>query len=656
MCGVAGLLGSKSDRQTSLAVARRMGQALHHRGPDDHGLWDERGNYLIHQRLSILDLSPAGHQPMMSQSKRFVTVFNGEIYNFKTLRAELEARGIGFRGHSDTEIMLEMVAEFGFVETLSRLKGMFAIAIWDREQEVLYLARDRMGEKPLYYGWHDGQFVFASELRALFQLEGFSPELSSEAMALFFKYNYVPSPYSIYQGVHKLQPGYLATLNWKTKELHAEKYWSYPEPSEADSEISYEESLDQFHHMMKRTVGQQMQADVPLGSFLSGGLDSSLVTSLMQAQSSRPINTFTIGFHEKTHDESGYAKEIAKHLGCQHTEWIVSPDDVKSLIPGIPSIYGEPFSDSSQLPTCLLSAMTSRKVTVALSGDGGDELFGGYYRYQWMEEIWNRIKLMPRPLRRAVGGAIAKCPEESWQALYDFGRKFVALPSVDGFGHKVIKLAGFMKASSALEAYDIVKSHWYETATIMSANFGALALPGQPQTLSPTPLVSHMMWIDSQTYLPDDLMVKVDRATMASSLESRTPFLDHEIIEFVSRLPLKYRVNARRTKPMIRDLLEKYVPTEMIDRPKKGFSVPVAEWLRRDLKSWAEDLLSPASLNHGYLNSQVIRDRWEEHKLGKRNWGLLLWDVLVFQMWHQDRSKFHVKESLPALGQNQVNS
>jgi asparagine synthase (glutamine-hydrolysing) len=644
MCGIAGLIKSRFTKDESLAIAKKMGHAIAHRGPDDQGIWnDSHGNYLVHRRLSILDLSPAGHQPMISQNSRFILVFNGEIYNYKDLRENLIAQGVSFRGASDTEVLLEMISREGVANTLSALTGMFALAVWDQETQKLYLSRDRMGEKPLYYGWHEGQFLFASELKSLQQVPGFSPGLDLHAMGLFFKYNYIPAPHCIFQGVFKLPQAHWAEVNCASQSgqqevtLHA--YWTYPKPLTDRENLNYTRSLpevtEEFHELLKASIGRQMHSDVPLGSFLSGGLDSSLVTSLMQAQSSKPIRTFTIGFHEKDYDESPYAREIADHLKCQHTEWIVSAGEIKSLIPEIPRIYDEPFSDSSQLPTCLLAQMTAKEVTVALSGDGGDELFGGYYRYLWTEKIWNKMGPMPLWLRKFSAKMISSRPEDSWQNLYDLMKKILPLPAIDSFGHKIKKMANMLPAANALEAYDLLISHWYQPRSILSSEAATSSSAiSRPTFLANRSVVANMMWLDSQNYLPDDLMVKVDRGTMASSLESRAPFLDHQLIEFVSQLPLQFKLQQQQSKILMRSVLGKYIPLAMIDRPKKGFSVPINQWLREDLKPWADDLLAKENMSHGYLNYTEIDKRWREHKSGQHNWGLHLWDVLVFQMWY----------------------
>jgi asparagine synthase (glutamine-hydrolysing) len=636
MCGIAGLLKSRHSMEESAAIAVKMGKAIAHRGPDDQGVWnDSRGNYLVHRRLSILDLSPMGHQPMISQNGRYILVFNGEIYNYKELRETLISQGTAFRGSSDTEVLLEMVSRQGLEKTLTALTGMFALALWDQETQKLYLARDRMGEKPLYYGWHQGQFLFASELKALQQVPGFSPALDSEALGLFFKYNYIPAPHCIFQGVFKLPQAHWAEVDGSQEIVTLHEYWSYPKPLTNQENLTYSkefpEVIEEFHQMLKVSVGRQMHSDVPLGSFLSGGLDSSLVTSVMQAQSRQPIRTFTIGFQEKNYDESPYAREIADHLKCQHTEWIVSPHEIKSLIPGIPRIYDEPFSDSSQLPTCLLAQMTAKEVTVALSGDGGDELFGGYNRYLWTEKIWNKMGRTPLWLRKLSSGLISSCSEESWQQLYNILTRVLPLPAIDSFGHKIQKMASMLPAANVFEAYDLLISHWYQPLSVLSHDVRPRALPVPMPDRS---VVANMMWLDSQNYLPDDLMVKVDRGSMAASLESRAPFLDHHLIEFVSRLPQAFKLRGQNSKILMRSVLNQYIPATMLDRPKKGFSVPISEWLRGDLKSWAEDLLSEENMKHGYLNNLEIKKRWQEHKTGDRNWGLHLWDVLVFQMWY----------------------
>jgi asparagine synthase (glutamine-hydrolysing) len=619
--------------QEGVKIAQKMGDAIAHRGPDAHGVWSGgNGVFLSHRRLSILDLSPAGHQPMTSHDQRYVIVYNGEIYNFNELRTELN--GVQLRGHSDTEIFLELVSKFGPEKAFRKIKGMFAFAIFDREKNKLIFARDRIGEKPLYYGFNNGNFLFASELKAFFAVPRFSPQINEDALGLFFKFNYVPAPHSIYKGIYKLPQAHWAELDLNSGAVSLHRYWQYPEPLSIGDEgkvaQSFEEATDEFHEALKKTIRNQMHSDVPLGSFLSGGLDSSLVTAVMQSQSSQPVRTFTIGFREKDYDESGFAKVIADHLGCKHTEWVVTPEDAKDLIPGITRIYDEPFSDSSQLPTVLLSKMTSKEVKVVLSGDGGDELLGGYNRYLWLEKIWNKAGPIPLPIRKAISGFVGGMTEEGWQSFYQMTSKVLPGPKFDNFGQKLYKLAGILSAGTEMEAYDRLLSHWQDSREIVSRDIKAAI----PTSLEKRSTAANMMWFDSQNYLPDDIMVKVDRATMSVSLESRAPFLDHELIELVSKWPLSYKIKNNQSKLMIRSVLSKYVPLEMFERSKKGFAVPISSWLRGDLKQWADDLLSSPSLSHGLLNTKEIQKKWKEHRGGECNWSLHLWDVLVFQMWY----------------------
>jgi len=640
MCGIAGIMDCST---TELAShVRNMVASIRYRGPDDFGVWcDERvGIGLGHARLSILDLSPEGHQPMSSASGRYVIVFNGEIYNFSELRSELERVGQTFRGHSDTEVMLAAFEEWGIEKALSRFVGMFAFALWDRGDRALTLARDRMGEKPLYYGWQGNTFLFGSELKALKAHPAFLGEIDRDALALMLRHNYIPSPYSIYKGIRKLPPGSYLSFQMGKRESKPVPYWSARETaergqaqlffgSEADAVLALEAQL-------LETIGSQMIADVPLGAFLSGGVDSSTVVALMQAQSSRPVKTFTIGFHEKGYDEAQYAKSVARHLGTEHTELYVMPREAMNVIPRLPTIYDEPFSDSSQIPTFLVSELARQHVTVSLSGDGGDELFGGYNRYFWATNIWRRIGWAPKPLRAALAGTLTALPPTTWNSV--FRGLACVVPTAWRYanpGDKLHKVAEILAVGTPEEIYLDLVSHWKEPAAVVrGAQEPPTVLTDAGQWTDLPDFEQRMMYLDQMTYLPDDILTKVDRAAMGVSLETRVPFLDHRLVEFAWSLPLSLKIREGQGKWLLRQVLYRHVPKQLMDRPKMGFGVPIDVWLRGPLRAWAEELLDEARLQReGYFTPSPIRMKWAEHLSGTRNWSYYLWDVLMFQAW-----------------------
>jgi asparagine synthase (glutamine-hydrolysing) len=618
-----------------------MASAIRHRGPDDAGTWFDAGAGLAfgHRRLSILDLSPEGHQPMVSHHGRWVLAFNGEIYNFAELRRSLEASGVRFRGHSDTEVLVEGIARWGVVPTLQKCAGMFALAAWDREARTLHLARDRFGEKPLYYGRAGRTLLFGSELKALRAHPSWRGEIDRDALALYFRYNCVPAPRSIYVGVSKLLPGHVATFRGPDAETVA-PYWSLADAVEAGAraplEGSDEELVDVLERQLRTTVREQMVADVPLGALLSGGIDSTAVVALMQAESTRPVNTFTIGFREAGYDEARHAKTVAAHLGTAHTELYVTPEEARAVIPRLPAIYDEPFADSSQVPTFLVSELARRHVTVALSGDGGDEAFGGYTRYFLGQRLWDTLAPLPRPLRRASAGLIRRVSPAAWQRAIDLAQR--VLPghgSAARTGDRMHKLAGMLDATDALDLYRLMCSHWPAPSAIVPGAQEPRTLHDEARMRFPDrPLVERMMYTDALTYLPDDIMVKVDRAAMAVSLETRAPFLDHRVVELAWRLPLRAKVRDGEGKWALRRLAYRHVPRALLDRPKQGFGVPIDSWLRGPLRQWAGDLLSPERLRReGFLAAEPIATKWAEHLGGGRNWQYHLWDVLMFEAW-----------------------
>ncbi len=644
MCGLLGFLGGEIGTGNYEAFLCRMADTLIHRGPDDGGYWCDREQRICfgHRRLSIMDISPAGHQPMLSASGRYVFVFNGEIYNHLLLRKSLEIAGstLHWRGSSDTETLLAGFDVWGVKATIERSIGMFAFAVWDRHARALTLGRDRLGEKPLYYGWQGDTFLFGSELKALRAHPAFKAEVDRNALALLMRHNCIPAPYSIYQGIAKLQPACLLTVSLTQHAPRIEHYWSGKGVVEAGQEHPFtgnaSEAVDVLESLLIDAVGQQMMADVPLGAFLSGGVDSSTVVALMQAQSSRPVRTFSIGFHEDMYNEAQYAKAVARHLATEHTELYVTVQDALDVIPRLSSLYDEPFSDSSQIPTFLVSNMARQHVTVSLSGDAGDELFGGYNRYLLSKNLWGRLSKLPVNARRALASAITRVSPQTWNALVN--NLLFMLPKGTGlvnWGDKLHKGAAVMASRSVSELYLGFVSHWSDPAPlVVDAIEPATVLTDvtrQPNAYSD---VERMMALDMLSYLPDDILTKVDRAAMGVSLETRVPFLDHRVVEFAWRLPLEFKLRDGVGKWILRQVLYKYVPKELIERPKQGFGVPIDSWLRGPLRDWAEELLNEKRLmREGFFNPGPIHLKWQEHLSGKRNWQYHLWDVLMFQSW-----------------------
>jgi asparagine synthase (glutamine-hydrolysing) len=652
MCGIAGYWDAKRTLEHPLEVLHRMGATLVHRGPDDSGNFHDAGTGigLAFRRLSILDLSAEGHQPMLSASGRYVIVFNGEIYNFEEIRTEVGSHD--WRGHSDTEVMLEAFERWGVESAVQRFVGMFAFALWDRQERRLHLVRDRLGIKPLYYGLAGSAFVFASELKAIWQHPDFNAEIDRDALVLYMRHSYVPSPHCIYKGLHKLQPGCILTLDSEPATPQVQRYWSAQQVARTGQlsplQVSDAEAIEELHQLLLRTVKLRMIADVPLGAFLSGGVDSSTVVALMQAQSQRPVKTFTIGFHEEGYNEAKDAKRVAEHLRTDHTELYLNSKDALDVIPLLPAMYDEPFSDCSQIPTYLVSKLARRCVTVSLSGDGGDELFGGYNRYALTRKIWNSIKRFPLPLRKAAASSLrAVSPgriDAAFRSLRPLIPKRFALSTP---GDKTHKLAALLPIKNPQALYYRALSHWRNPGEIVLDSNEPGTLRDSIDELSASfDIEEFMMLTDLLAYLPDDILTKVDRASMAVSLEARVPLLDHRVVEFAWRLPRKLKIRDGVGKWILRQILNKYVPQQLIERPKMGFGVPVDCWLRDPLRDWAEDLLSEKNLaSHGFLNVVPIRKKWREHLSGDRNWQYLLWDVLVFQDWFfHHRSSHRVPE------------
>lgn len=648
MCGVVGYVisgrtGACADSATALSMAARIA----HRGPDDEGAWAEGQVALAHRRLSILDLSPAGHQPMHSVCGRYVLAFNGEIYNYRDIRKDIESDRYfaevvkRWRGHSDTEVILAAIGRWGFVATLDRMVGMFAIALWDRQERELYLARDRMGEKPLYYGRFGDVLLFGSELKALRGHPAWHGEVDRGALSLLMRHNYIPAPYSIYKDVYKLPAASYLRVS-SGGDMCVQAYWSLAKVAEAGKCSQFaggdHEAIDALESCLSRAIRQQMVADVPLGAFLSGGIDSSTVVALMQAQSNRPVRTFSIGFFEEGFNEAQYARRVAEHLGTDHTELYVMPEQAQAIIPLLPGLYDEPFADSSQIPTFLVSQIARHHVTVSLSGDGGDELFGGYNRYFIAGDVWGKMSSIPVAMRGLVAAAIKFFHPDVWTFLGKAANHFMPMRyRFSNVGDKLHKLAGILGSGGQDAIYRQLLSHWQEPASMVIGGFEPMTSLTDPNKASNLEnFVERMMLLDATSYLPDDILVKVDRAAMGVSLETRVPMLDHRLVEFAWCLPFHMKVRQGEGKWLLRQVLNRHVPMELFDRPKMGFGVPIDHWLRGPLRNWAEDLLSETRLRReGFFDPAPIRQKWTEHLHGKNNWQYLLWDVLMFQAWFE---------------------
>jgi asparagine synthase (glutamine-hydrolysing) len=635
MCGLAGFLRpagfSTSDSQQTL---NRMIQGLRHRGPDDAGTWldGDAGVALGHRRLSILDLSPTGRQPMTSESGRYVLAFNGEIYNHLELREDMESASsvVVWRGRSDTETLLGGFDRWGIEPTLKRTTGMFAVAVWDHESKKLTLARDRIGEKPLYYGWQGDVFLFGSELKALRVHPAFGHEIDRDVVATYLRCGYIAAPRSIYGGILKLQPGTSVQISPTdapgTCALQPRSYWSLREVAEAGLSQPFvgsdADATEELERRLQRAVSLQSVADVPLGAFLSGGIDSTTVVALMQVRASRPVKTFTIGFHEAEYQEAEYAKSVAQILGTDHTELYVTPREAMQVIPNLPLLYDEPFGDSSAIPTFLVSQLARQHVTVCLSGDGGDELFGGYPRYRRVAEIWRAMAHIPLSLRKQLSGI---CSTAS---------RFSRMSKI---GWQANRLALYLSANTPEECYEVQLLQRHDSQEFVLGSGRAAtesSASGIGATLPNASLLSKMMYADGLSYLPDDILTKVDRASMGVSLETRVPMLDHHVVEFAWRLPPHLKVRGRETKWLLRQLLRKFIPTVLIDRPKMGFAVPVNQWILGPLRDWAEDLLCEDRLRRdGVLNPRLTRELWLRHAKHPSIEGDSLWHLLMLQSW-----------------------
>ncbi len=641
MCGITGFWTDRPPGADAAAVTvRAMAERLRHRGPDDDGTWTTTDGAvaLAHRRLAIVDLSPAGHQPMRSTSGRYELIFNGEIYNHLALRADLGDRP--WRGHSDTETLLAGFERWGMEDTLHKAVGMFAMALWDRELRRLSLARDRMGEKPLYYGCVGGTLLFASELKAFKAYPGFAPSIDPSAVALLLRHNYIPAPYSIYEGIFKLPPATLLHIDHPQRLSVPQPYWSLRQVVEHGQRNPFIgsdiEATDALEQRLDDAIALQRVADVPLGAFLSGGVDSSVIVALMQRQSNTPVRTFTIGFHEPRYNEAEHAKAVARHLGTDHTELYVSGQQALDIVPRLPTLYCEPFSDSSQIPTFLVSQMARQHVTVSLSGDAGDELFGGYTRYDTAKQLWSRISRLPGPLRSIAGQAIQALSPAVWDSIGRLAWPLLGRgPLPDRLGDRAHKLAEMLQVRSREAFYRNLNSHQpWPLRVVPGAREYATAMNTASLWPAQDSFDERMMFIDQISYLPDDILVKVDRAAMGVGLETRVPMLDHRVVEFAWQLPLHLKRRDGVGKWLLREVLYRHVPRALIDRPKTGFGVPLSEWLRGPLRDWAENLLDARRLREqGLLDVAYVRRLWHQQIEGQREWMYLLWDVLMLQAW-----------------------
>lgn len=649
MCGIAGIWQARPGDDPKGVVAA-MTATLHQRGPDASDVWSDvtAGIVLGHARLAVLDLSPAGAQPMPSESGRFVITFNGEIYNFHELRCELEAMGARFRGNSDTEVLLAAIEQWGVEDALARANGMFAFALWDREERELWLIRDRFGEKPLYYGHCGNALIFASELKALKAYPAWDASIDRNVLALYTQFGYVPAPWSIYRGFFKLPAGCVARFRAPTATLSPnpdsvdgpQRYWSACSVASNAAAHSFNgtdtDAIDLLESVLGGSVRRRMVADVPLGAFLSGGIDSTTIVALMQAQSDRPVKTFTIGYTENQYDEANAAARVAKYLGTEHTELYVSPDDALSVIPKLPDLYNEPFADVSQIPTFLVSRLARQHVTVSLSGDGGDELFGGYNRYFWTPAIWQRIGKAPNSLRRVAGHAVKTIPPATWDWIYrPFDRLLPERLRQRMPGDRIHKLASILDVDDKRALYGKLVSFWDQAnGPVVGARPLPTGLDDEGVWGESSNFVHRMMLMDTLNYLPDDILVKVDRAAMGVSLETRVPMLDPEVFAFAWSLPFDKKIRDGQGKWLLKQLLFRHVPKELVERPKMGFGVPIDAWLRGPLRDWAESLLDPSRLRtEGDFDVEMIRRKWAEHLSGRRNWQYHLWIILMYQAW-----------------------
>lgn len=639
MCGFAGFVGKVGTGESGLDILGRMTKGLLRRGPDEEGLWLDADGLvgLAHRRLAVVGIGPEGRQPMRSASGRWLIAYNGEIYNFHTLREELARDGVGFRGTSDTEVLLAAIDAWGIDGAIGRSVGMFACALWDTRDRVLHLVRDRFGEKPLYCGWQGDSFLFGSDLAALREHPQFDGEVDRDALALLVRYNYVPAPLSIHRGLGKLEPGTRLELRFKDGRWTEKRivYWSALETANISMAAPFAgsavEATEIAHGLLRDAVKGQMLAEVPLGAFLSGGIDSTAVVALMQSLSERPVRSFTIGFENPDYDESHYAAAVATHLGTSHRTCMLGADESLALIPRLAEHYSEPFADASQVPTALVSRIAREEVTVALSGDGGDEVFGGYNRYVWAERLWRRTAILPLSVRIRLSRVLLGTSPAFWDACLG------AITGLRQPGEKLHKYAGILGAATPRELHERLTTFWHVRNPVLGQeHLGAPRPADDSPWRSPRNMTEAMMLADTVNYLPDDILVKIDRAAMGVSLETRAPFLDHRLFEFLWSLPLAYRIGPRGGKQILRDILDCYVPRKLVERPKSGLALPIHDWLRGPLRDWGENLLDEARLSReGYFDAGSVRQAWGEHLSGRRNRQYELWSILMFQSWKE---------------------
>jgi asparagine synthase (glutamine-hydrolysing) len=649
MCGIAGFYNNDSKYSNEiLSIARRMGDAISHRGPDNFDFWTDNSSplTLLHRRLAILDLSEAGNQPMHSPSNRYVISYNGEIYNHLDIRREIDKdfSDVKWLSQSDTETIIIAIEVWGIKKSLQAISGMFAIAIWDKKLKTLHLARDRVGEKPLYYGWQNNVFLFASELKAIKAHPSFEGKIDRNSINMLMQYGYIPAPYSVYKKIFKLEPGKLLSFNFQLQGKDGfesiEDYWSFQEVAKSarcnQFQGGFKEAKIKLNELLIQSISSQMISDVPIGAFLSGGIDSSLIVSLMQACSDKPINTFTIGFSEDKYNEADFAKEIAKYLGTNHSEYYVSSSEALDVIPKLPHIYDEPFADSSQIPTYLVSKLAKSSVTVSLSGDAGDELFGGYNRHVYSYRWGNILRKTPKNFKLTVARLLDLCkPDYLNQLESRLSKKFISKTGINNLSNFFNKTSTALKLHESKGLYQSFITHWPKDSNIVLHSNSYSENLFADDNFS---LMESMMMNDFMSYLHNDILVKVDRAAMGLSLETRVPFLNEDIIRFAWTLPNSMKVHNGKGKYILRSLLNEYIPKKYFDRPKQGFAVPIEDWLRGPLLDWAESLLSKSKLDEqGYLNSNIVREKWDEHKSGKKNWQTDLWDVLMLQAWLEDQ-------------------
>ena len=663
MCGIAGFIDYKRrwGRRELEKIVGDMASTVRHRGPDDSGTWvDETAGIAFgHRRLSIIDLSPEGHQPMVSESGRYVIIYNGEVYNFPTLKKILMRMGYLFRGGSDTEVVLASFEHWGVDKAVEMLEGMFAFALLDRSDKRLHLVRDRIGIKPLFYGWMDGQFIFGSELKIFRSSPCWDGKIDRDVLQLYMQHSYIPAPHTIYKGIYKLFPGCVLSLDvggggsrpndFSPFPVHDEAdicmlqprpYWSIRKVAE-EARINpfkgdEEEGVNQLQKILTRAVSDRMIADVPLGAFLSGGIDSAVVVALMQSASTNPVKTFTVGFLDSRYNEAEYARTVADYLGTDHTEVFVSHKEAIDVIPRLPMLYDEPFGDSSQIPTFMICQLAREEVKVGLSGDGGDENFAGYNQYFIATSIWNKTRWLSPLMKSLIAKGMAGISLKGWETFLSYTNRLVGSELRKRLsGDAIHKAVDMVMARTPDVLFKTLTSHWKQgEGLVIGGNYLPKEEPGLFQAIRSSDFARRMMYADMVSYLPDDILVKVDRASMGVGLEARVPILDHRVVEFVARLPLNMLIRGNTRKYLLRRLLYKYVPMNLIDRPKKGFSLPLGEWLRSPLRDWAESLLDGSRLGReGYLNPATVKKKWKEHISGGRDWKNHLWNVLMFEAW-----------------------